>query len=129
MTSIKHHATGWINVTSYDSKPYDEADGLTISEVHVVEDFTGGLIGTGKARFLMVTTADGSAYFTGIERFTGSVAGRAGSFVLRNTGLLKDGQVISEWLVIPGSGTGEITGLRGKGGTGPSGYFFDYWFE
>jgi hypothetical protein len=129
MTSIKHHATGWINVTSYESNSFDEADGLTISEVHVVEDFTGGLIGTGKARFLMVTNVDGTAYFTGMERFNGTLAGRSGSFLLRNSGLLKDGQVTSEWLVIPGSGTRELAGLGGTGGTGSSGYFLDSLFE
>jgi hypothetical protein len=129
MPTPKHHATGWINVTSYDPKPYDEADGLTISEVHVVEDFTGGLTGTGKARFLMVTNVDGTAYFTGMERFAGTLGGRSGSFVLRNTGLLKDGQVTSEWLVIPGSGTRELAGLCGTGGVGPQGYFLDAWFE
>ena len=129
MDSAQHRVTGWINVTSYAPKPYDESGGLTISEVHVVEEFTGDLIGTGTARFLMATTADGSAYFTGIERFTGTLANRTGSFILRNTGLLKDGQVTSEWLVIPRSGTGELSGLRGTGGVGARGYCLDYWFE
>ncbi len=129
MDAAQLRVTGWINVTRYDPKPYNQTGGITISDVHVIQDFTGGLIGTGTARFLMVQTPDGSAHFTGIERFTGNVAGRSGSFVLRNTGLLKDGQVTSEWLVIPGSGTDELAGLRGTGGTGPSGYFFDFWFE
>ena len=77
----------------------------------------------------MVTTADGSAYFTGIERFVGNIAGRTGSFILRNTGVLKDNYVTSEWLVIPGSGAGELKGLNGTGGTGPNGYFLDCWFD
>jgi hypothetical protein len=126
MDSAQHRVTGWINVTRYDPKPYDESVGLTISDVHVVEDFTGGLTGTGAARFLMVTNTDGSAYFTSMERFFGALADRTGSFVLRNTGLLKDGQVTSEWFVIPGSGTGELSGIRGTGGTNPSGYFLDF---
>jgi hypothetical protein len=128
MDSAQLRVTGWINVTSYDPKPYDETGGVTLSDVHVTQDFTGGLIGNGVARFLMVHLADGSAVFTGIERFTGTLADRSGSFILRNTGLLKDGQVTSEWLVIPGSGTGELAGLRGTGGTGPQGYFLDFWF-
>jgi len=129
MDSAQHRVTGWINVTSYAPKPYDESGGLTISEVHVVEEFTGDLIGTGTARFLMATTVDGSAYFTGIERFTGTLANRTGSFILRNTGLLKDGQVTSEWFILPGSAAGDLNGLSGTGGTGPQGYFLDYWFE
>jgi transcriptional regulator GlxA family with amidase domain len=129
MDSAQHRVTGWINVTSYNPKPYDESGGVTLSDVHVTQDFTGGLIGIGVARFLMVQLADGSAVFTGIERFTGTLADRTGSFILRNSGLLKDNQVTSEWLVIPGSGTGELTGLRAIGGAGPNGYFLDFWFE
>ena len=125
MDSAQHRATGWINVTHYDPKAYDDA----LTEVHVTQEFTGGLIGTGTARFFMVTSTDGSAYFTGMERFVGSIDGRTGSFVLRNMGLLKDGQVTSEWLVIPGSGTGDLSRLNGTGGTGPNGYFLDFWFE
>jgi hypothetical protein len=129
MDSAQYRVTGWINVTSYDPKPYDETGSATLSEVHVTQDFTVGLVGTGSARFLMVTTSEGSAHFTGMERFIGALADFSGSFVLRNTGVLTDGQVTSEWLIIPGSGSGELTGLRGRGGTGPNGYFLDYWFE
>jgi hypothetical protein len=129
MNSTKHHAAGWINVTHYDPKPYHETGGLKISVVDVAQEFTGGLIGIGTARFLMVTTADGTAYFTGMELFTGTLAGRSGSFVLRNMGRLKDGQVTSEWLIIPGSGTDDLTGLNGTGSTGPHGYFLDFSFD
>ena len=133
MDSAKHRATGWINVTHYDPKPYDprpydEANGITLCEAHVVQEFTGGLVGTGSARFLMAQLPDGSAHFTGIERFTGTLDGRTGSFLLRNTGVLKDNAVISEWLILPGSATEDLAGLNGTGGTGPSGYFLDYWF-
>jgi hypothetical protein len=129
MNTPTHRATGWINVTHYDLKPYDESGSATLSEVYVTEDFTGGLVGTGIARFLLVATAEGVTYFTGIERVVGNMAGRTGSFVLRNTGILKDGAVTSDWFVIPGTATGELTGLRGTGGAGPSGYFLDSWFE
>ncbi|HET6170273.1 MAG TPA: DUF3224 domain-containing protein [Terracidiphilus sp.] len=123
-------ATGWINVTSYDSKPYDEALRPPISQVQVVEEFTGDIVGTGTACFLMVVSADGSAHFTGMERFTGKLGDRSGSFILRNSGTLKDGDLSSEWLVIPESGTGELSGLRGQGGCRTTeGIFLDYWFE
>lgn len=125
MTAPPYRVTGWINVTSYDPQPY--ADGL--SEVHLAQDFTGGLMGTGTARFLMAQLPDGSAHFTGIERFTGTLAGRTGSFLMRNTGVLKDNTVVSEWLILPGSGTGELAGLSGSGGVNPSGYFLDCSFE
>jgi Protein of unknown function (DUF3224) len=124
-----HRVTGWIDVTHYDSKPYDQTTVVTLSDVRLSQDFTGGLIGTGIARFFMVQMPDGSAHFTGIERFTGSIAGRTGSFLLRNTGILKDGAVTSEWLILPGSATAELTGLNGTGGVNPSGYFLEFSFD
>jgi hypothetical protein len=130
MDPTKHHAAGWINVTSFDSKPYDEADGLSIAEVRVVEEFTGDFAGTGTVRFLIVTHPDGGGHFTGMERFVGKLGELTGSFIMRNSGLLKDGVVHSEWMVIPGSGTGELRRLRGVGGCrGTDGVFLDYWFE
>ena len=125
MTAAKHRVTGWINVTHYDPQPYDYA----LTDVHLTQDFTGGLIGTGTARLLMAQFPDGSAYFTGIERFTGTLAGRTGSYFLRNTGVLKDGAVTAEWLILPGSATGELAGLSGTGGVNPSGYFLDFAFD
>ena len=129
MTST-HRAIGFINVTSYKPAPSGEADVAVVSLVEVVEDFTGGLVGTGTAHLVMAQLADGSAHFTGIERFTGMLAERSGSFLLRNSGTLVNGQLSSEWLVVPGSGTDELAGLRGHGGTRTSeGYFLDYWSE
>jgi hypothetical protein len=122
MTPAAKHVTGWINVTHYDPQPCEE--GLTT--VHLTQDFTGGLVGTGIARFLSAQLPDGSTHFTGIERFTGTLAGRQGSFLMRNTGVLKDGAVTSEWLILSGSATGELTGITGAGGVNPSGYFLDY---
>ncbi len=130
MSESTKRATGWINVTSYDSKLYDESLSPAISEVQVVEEFTGDLVGTGTARFLLVRAVDGSAHFTGLERFVGKLGDRSGSFILRNSGTLKDGEVTAEWLVIPGSGTAELSGLRGQGGCRTAeGIFLDYWFE
>jgi hypothetical protein len=127
---IKHRAQGWINVTSFESRPYDEAGPLAIAEVHIAEDFTGDFTGTGTVRFLMVTQPDGSAHFTGMERYVGRLGEFSGSFIMQNSGTLKDGVVESEWLVIPGSGAGELTGLRGQGGCHKAdGVFLDYWFE
>jgi hypothetical protein len=65
---------------------------------------------------LQTAFADGSASVVGIERVVGSVAGREGSFVLQDAGSVKGSTVSGEWFVVPGSGTGKLTGLRGEGG-------------
>jgi len=65
-----------------------------------------------------------------MERFVGRVGEFSGSFIMRNSGMLKDGVITSEWLVIPESGTGELAGLCGEGGCNKTdGPFLDYWFE
>ena len=49
------------------------------------------------------------------ERVVGHVAGKAGSFVLRRTGVFENGVAQESYVVIPGSGTGDLRGLRGEG--------------
>jgi len=57
-----------------------------------------------------------SASFTGLERVTGSIGGRSGSFVLQHTGTFEDGVAKVTLAVVPGSGTGDLRGLKGEGG-------------
>jgi hypothetical protein len=83
---------------------------------------------------LQAVRKDGSASFVGIERVTGKIAGRQGSFLLQDAGTLEGDTVKGDWFVVPGSGTGELSGLRGEGGfTAALGeradITLDYWFE
>ena len=134
MTS-RTHATGRIDVKTYEPQPYQEVDdGPDLVEIHVTETFTGDIEGEGEVRFLQAIRDDGSASFVGIERVTGSVAGRRGSFLLQDAGTLEGNVVRGDWFVIPGSGTGELAGLRGEGGFEAelgqgAAITLDYWFE
>jgi hypothetical protein len=71
--------------------------------------------GQGQVEYLMMYRGDGSASFVGLERFVGRLAGKAGTFVLQRTGAFESGQAKESYSVIPGSGTGELRGLRGDG--------------
>jgi hypothetical protein len=84
--------------------------------------------------FLQAANPDGSASFVGIERVTGTVGGRAGTFLLQDAGTVAGGLVSGDCFVISGSGTGKLAGLRGTGGfrakLGESAQVhLDYWFE
>jgi hypothetical protein len=46
----------------------------------------------------------------------GSIAGRAGTFVLQASGTFSGGVTRADWFVVPGSATGQLTGLSGAGG-------------
>jgi len=130
MNTPKLRATGRINVTSYDSRPLDDATVFIISDVNIIEEFSGELVGVGSMRLTMATGSEGgSAHFTGMERFLGKLGERSGSFIMQNSGILKDGKLNSTWHVIPGSATEQLAGLRGEGGCTPDGYSLEYWFE
>jgi hypothetical protein len=80
----------------------------------VTETFSGDIEGKGVVHFLQAVRKDGSASFVGIERVTGSLEGRTGSFLLQDAGTLEGNTVKGGWFVVPGSGTGELSGLRGE---------------
>jgi hypothetical protein len=130
MEAERFRATGWIEVTSMEKLPWEAAGGGTLEEAQIAEEFSGGLAGNGASRLLMFTAAGGAVTFSGMERFSGTLGERLGSFVFRNAGRLENGEVSGEWIVIAGSGTGELSGLRGEGGCRTAdGYWLDYWFE
>lgn len=64
----------------------------------------------------MAYRADGTATFIGLERVTGRLGNRSGSFVLEHSGSFEGGMARASWFVVAGSGTGELSGLRGEGG-------------
>jgi len=124
-----------ITVHKYEPVAYDEpGEGPVLTRIHVEESFSGDIAGDGIVEFLQAGGADGSASFVGIERVAGLIAGRAGTFLLQDAGTV-EGQVVSgDWFVIPGSGTGELAGLRGEGGFSANlgegaRVHLDYWFE
>jgi hypothetical protein len=124
-----------ITVHKYEPAAYEEpSDGPTLTRIHVEESFSGEIEGDGVAEFLQAGRADGSASFVGLERVTGKLAGKQGTFVLQDAGTVEGNVVSGEWFVVPGSGTGELEGLRGTGGfranLGENAQVhLDYWFE
>ena len=128
-------ANALITVRKYEPAAYDEpTEGLALTRIHVEESFSGDIAGDGVVEFLQAAGADGAASFVGIERVSGSVGGRAGTFLLQDAGTVDANIVSGDWFVIPGSGTGELSGLRGEGGFRANlgegaQVYLDYWFE
>lgn len=128
-------ATAVITVHKYEPSAYDEpAAGPALTRIHVQESFNGDIQGAGVVEFLQAGRADGSASFVGIERVTGKLAEREGTFLLQDAGTVDDNIVRGDWLVVPGSGTGQLTGLRSEGGFRANlgegaQVHLDYWFE
>ncbi len=76
------------------------------------------------------TEIKGSAGYVAMERVTGTLAGRRGSFVLQHSATMNRGVPELSITVVPDSGTDELTGLVGKMNiiiaTGKHSYEFDY---
>ena len=70
----------------------------------------------------MVYRPDNSGSFVGLERVSGRVGGRSGSFVLQHTGTFDKTDVNGTFFVVPQSGTGELVNLHGEGSISLSGH-------
>lgn len=128
------HAEAKITVQSSEAKPYAQAAGTALIEIHLSETFSGGIDGESTVRALEVRREDGSARMISMQRFRGKLEGRQGTFVLQGSETVENGKVKAKWFVVPGSGTGDLAGLHGEGGfegefgKGSIG-MLDYWFE
>jgi Protein of unknown function (DUF3224) len=103
-------------------------------EIRLSETFTGDIDGESPARALQLLRDHLSASLVSMQRFRGTLSGRKGTFVLQGSEIVEDGKIKATWFVVPGSGTGDLSGLRGEGGfegdfgKGSDGVL-DYWFE
>ena len=109
-------ATATFAIRSWDEHPYGESTDLpALKRATVTKSYTGEIEGEGSVEYLMMYRADGSAAFVGLERVTGQMGGKAGSFVLQRTGTYEGETATESYVIIAGSGTGELQGLRGGG--------------
>ena len=131
---MRARAEATITVHSAEAKPFDETDRPLLMEAHISETFAGDIEGESPVRALQLLRHDKSASLVSLQRFRGKLAGRRGSFVLQGSEIVENGKITADWFVVPGSGTGELAGLRGEGGfegefgKGSRGWL-DYWFE
>lgn len=137
-TTAKPHtrarAKAKVTVQNSEAKPYDQSATPALMEIHLTETFAGDIDGQSPVRALQVLRDDHSAALVSLQRFRGRLAGRQGSFVLQGQETVEKGKIKATWFVVPGSGTGDLSGLRGEGGF--EGEFgkgseatLDYWFE
>jgi hypothetical protein len=86
-----------------------------VSRMSIDKTFSGDLAGTSKGEMLAATTeVKGSAGYVAMEKVTGTLAGRKGTFMLQHSGTMAGGKQELSVTVVPDSGTEELTGLAGK---------------
>ncbi len=108
-------AKGTFEVTMSAEPPYDAVDGVTLARVRFDKRFAGPLDATSSVQMLGARTpVEGSAGYVALERVTGALDGKRGSFVLQHTGVMTRGARSLSVIVVPDSGTGELRGLAGR---------------
>lgn len=111
-TSVLDHATGPFDVKLI---PQDDKIEPTLGRMIIDKQYRGDLEGTGKGEMLTGSTEiKGSAVYVAVERFTGTLKGRSGSFSLHHTGVMTRGTPHLAITIVPDSGTGQLAGISGK---------------
>lgn len=102
------------DITAWEPQEYDDQDSVKLTRTRVTKTFHGDLEGSSTAELLMAGAPGGSAVYVGIERISGRLDERAGSFVLvHDASMSSEGQSLS-LVIMRDSGTGELKGIRGE---------------
>jgi hypothetical protein len=111
---MANHASGTFEVKLTPQASEDASD-PALARMTLDKQFHGDLEGTSKGQMLSAGTGvQGSAGYVAIERVTGTLHGRSGSFVLQHNGLMDRGKPSLSIIVVPDSGTGDLAGLTGR---------------
>lgn len=111
---MAHLAVGTFTVKPQPMPFEGVAPDAKLARMSIDKQITGDLVATTKGQMLAASTGvQGSAGYVAIERVTGTLDGRQGSFVLQHTGLMDRGTPSLSVVVVPDSGTGELAGLSG----------------
>jgi hypothetical protein len=128
---MSHRAAGSFDVKVAPLEPYNKDD-KALGRYSLDKQFHGDIDGTSKGEMLAFGTgAPGSSGgAVAIEKVTGKLGGKSGSFVLAHRGTMDAGKPTYSIIVVPGSGTGELTGISGTmdilNEAGKHSYVFEY---
>jgi len=126
---MSNRATGTFEVKL---NPQDEGAETPIGRMNIDKQFQGDLVGTSKGQMLMAGSESekSSAGYVAIEKITGTLNGRRGTFYLQHNATMTRGAGDLNIIVIPDTGADELTGLSGKMNIiiegGKHSYEFDY---
>jgi len=112
---MTHTAKGTFSVQMNPEPPYDVVEGVSLGRVSIAKQFEGELSASSSVQMLSARgEVQSSAGYVAIERVTGSLGGRAGSFVLQHFGIMMRGEGELKVSIVPDTGTGELRGISGK---------------
>jgi hypothetical protein len=114
-TPMPNHATGTFEVKLTPFDPAFKSEDNSIGRYSLDKQFHGALEATSKGEMLSgMGTVKGSGGYVAIERITGTLDGRTGTFILQHNGTMQNGVYHMNVVVVPDSGTAQLTGLQGS---------------
>lgn len=128
---MKQHASGSFEITMTPAGPPQHEGRTALGRMQLAKQYSGELAASGTGEMLTaVTDTPGSAAYVAIERITGTLQGRQGSFVIEHVGNMRGGEQQLSITVVADSGTEELAGIAGtlslKVVDGKHVYEFDY---
>jgi Protein of unknown function (DUF3224) len=126
------HASSTFTPSTWDEETASEVDGhLKITHAKVTFSYSGDLQGESAMQYLMLYRDDGSAAVIGLERVSGALCGKQGTFVLQYQGGYADKTFSGDFEVVEGSASGDLAGLGGRGSAvahkdGTTAFSFDF---
>lgn len=113
--SNAQRATGTFEVKLLPLATAHDGEAPPLARMSIDKQFSGDLAGTSAGEMLSAGTAvTGSAGYVAIERVSGTLHGREGTFTLMHTGTMSRGAFQLSIVVIPDSGTGALSGMSGS---------------
>lgn len=111
---MEFKASGTFEVQLIPQPLADPKADPTLARMMIDKVFAGDLQGSSRGEMLTAGSPDkGSAGYVAIERVSGTLLGRSGSFVLQHSGTMNRGALQLAITVVPDSGTEGLTGLTG----------------
>jgi hypothetical protein len=111
LVKVPFEVTGW----EPDPAPLELGDAgpVAFGRVTMRKTFSGVLTGSSVLSMTSAAVGETPVGYSALELVTGTLDGRSGTFVLQHSGVVDDGAPSPSGLVLPGTGTGDLSGLRG----------------
>lgn len=129
-------ATGIVHCSNWKEAAYYEMDGgAKLSRATTQNSYAGDIQAESTIEYLMYYSNSACAHYTGLERVVGRLGDKSGGFVLQHVGTFQNGVSHTLITVLPGSGVGDLVGIKGQGQAiwsgehgKPSSYTLEYEF-
>src|SRR3954452_19043139 len=112
LVKVPFEVTGWEPDPA--SLELGDAGPVAFGRVTMRKTFTGALSGSSVLSMTSAAVGEAPVGYSALELVTGTLEGRSGTFVLQHSGVVDDDRPSPSGLALPGTGPGDLSGLRGS---------------